>query len=120
MSDNPIQWMADDAVARQMAEYEARRPAGPTVEQLEQQINESRLRELLTQEAMLHDVRPRAIRYVVRDAEEVFELKDDAVVPRNGARDPNDPVSPLTPARWLQEKAKTEGDMFNPTRGRAH
>jgi hypothetical protein len=38
--DRTIQQMADDAVARQMAEYEARRPAGPTVEQLEQQINE--------------------------------------------------------------------------------
>jgi hypothetical protein len=109
-----IQELADAAVAKYIeAAQRAAAPIPPTPqEQLEARLREARFRELATREALMHDVRPQAIRHVVRDAEDVFTVKDDTLVPRYDQTDPADPLSPLTPARWLVELAKTDGYLF--------
>lgn len=122
MTDNPwIQQGVNDAMAKFLADHEAaRRVPAPTAEQqLAQRLNEARFREQVTEQALLHGVKPHAIRHIVRDAEQMFELKDDALVARHNATDPNDPLSPLTAARWLLDLAKTEGYLFAPPT-RAH
>ena len=77
-----------------------------------EEIYAMRFRELVTEQALRHGVRPLALKFVVRDAEAVFELRDDALVPRNHAVDPSDPLQPLSPARWLQGLAKVEPYLF--------
>jgi hypothetical protein len=67
----------------------------------------------------MHDVRPAAIRHVVRDAETVFELQGDALEPKNGETDPGDPLTPLSPSRWLQQLKSSEPYLFAAP-GRAH
>ena len=122
MSDTrTIDQMAVDAFEKLMAEHEAaRRPATPTPEQqLAERLSKARFRDLITEHALLHGVIPQAVRYAVREAEEVFELQEGALVPRDGATDPNDPLSPLTPARWLQCLASTDAYFFM-TSGRTH
>lgn len=116
-----IQQMAEHSVARFLAAEEAaRRAASPAAQQqLEAQVNASRFRELVSQHALLHGVRPSAVRHVVRDAETVFELRDGELQPRDGATDPGDPLSPLTPTLWLQQLAKSDGYLFSEA-GRAH
>ena len=73
---------------------------------------QARFRQLVSEEALLHGVRPQAVRFVLRDAETVFTLKDDALVPAHGQTDPSDPLSPLTPALWFQQLAKSDGYLF--------
>jgi hypothetical protein len=108
MDTKTIEQMTADAVEKALAEYEAGRP--PVPPSLPQ---ETSFREVMAEHALLHGVRPHAIRHVVRDAVEMFELQDGALVARNGATDPSDPLSPLTPGRWLQELAKKERYLFN-------
>jgi hypothetical protein len=122
--DRTIEEMAKDSVARFLAEHEAERnknaPPPPTTEQqIEARLAQTRFRELVTNEALLHGVRPHATRHVLRDAEAVFTLKDGTLVPRHGQTDPSDPLSPLTPARWFQDLAKTDDYLFAEP-GRAH
>jgi hypothetical protein len=65
-------------------------------------------------------VRPAAIRHVVRDARDHFSLQDGALVARNGAVDPNDPLSPLSPGKWLELLRSTDSYLFADDSGRAH
>jgi hypothetical protein len=73
----------------------------------------------MSEHALLHGVRPSAVRYVLRDAEAVFELRDGRLHPHNDATDAGDPLSPLTPTVWLQQFAKSDGYLFIGTE-RAH
>lgn len=115
--------LAVDAVAKSMAEFHAEREAAkraalPTPEQ---QLAQAKLRELVTEHALLHGVLPQSIRHVVRDAESVFEMRDGALVPKDGKTDPGDPLQPLSPSTWLQQLAKTDPYLFTTTQaGRAH
>src|SRR5258708_61094 len=102
-------------MAKMQAEWEAsRRPVPPTPEeQLQAKLAEARFFEQVSRAAMAAGADPRYVRYVVRDAEEVFELKDGALVAKNGATDPNDPLTPLSPTRWLQDYARSDfGSRF--------
>jgi hypothetical protein len=81
-------------------------------EQLAQLKAETRFRDLIEREALMTDVMPRAIRHVVRDAADVFELKDDQLVPKHGDTDPGDPLTPLSPSRWLQQLKTKEPFLF--------
>ena len=115
--DRTIQQIADDSVAAVLAAHKAaRRPLVPTVEQ---QLEAVRFRELVTREALMADVRPQAVRHIVRDAETVFELKEDVLVAKHNAVDPYDPLVSLSPRRWLEQLAKTDGYLFAPPT-RAH
>jgi hypothetical protein len=42
----------------------------------------------------------------------VFELQDDALVAMNGRTDPDDPLTPLSPSRWLQQLKAKEPFLF--------
>ncbi len=114
-SDLTLEDYIAQEVAASMAAHEAARRAAtePTVEQqLQQRLDAARLRELVTQEALLADVRPSAVRFVVRDAEEQFALQDDALVPRHGQTDPGDPLRPLSPRVWLAQLAQSAPALF--------
>ena len=115
-----LQQMAELAVKQALAEDEAARRASPPTpqQQLEAELNAAQFRERIGDQALAAGVRPSAVRHVVRDAGGVFELRDGALHPRNGATDPGDPLSPLTPKRWLEQLAATDGYLFEP--GRIH
>jgi hypothetical protein len=52
--------------------------------------------------------------YVVRAAEDVFELKDGALTPKDGQSCPGDPWGLLTPHVWLGELERDEPYLFTP------
>jgi hypothetical protein len=64
-------------------------------------------------------VRTAAVRHVLRDAADVFEMQGDVIVPKNGQTVPGDPLTPLTPERWLQLLKTSEPYLFAAP-GRAH
>ncbi|MEO8677422.1 MAG: hypothetical protein ABI665_00155 [Vicinamibacterales bacterium] len=123
--DQTIQRIADKSFAKCMADYEAereaqRRKAEPTAEQKQaQSLNAFQFREHITEHALLHGVNPKGVRFVMREAEAVFEWRAGALVPRHDATDPSDPVAPLTPARWLAGLRKTDEYLFAAP-GQAH
>lgn len=111
MSEKSIQEIADEHVAQHMKDYEESKRTPP--ETPEQQLAALRFREEMRVHALLHDVAPAAVRHVLADAAEVFTLNEDgALVPKHGQTDPGDPLSPLTPARWLERLAQTDGYLF--------
>jgi len=114
-----IDQMAVDAFEKYMAEYEAaQRAKMPRPEaQAAQRLHAAAFRERVTEECLLHGVHARAVRHLVRAAEDVFELKDDALVPNAQQTNPSDPLEPLTPRMWLEGLAKDEPFLFaRPTR----
>jgi hypothetical protein len=75
----------------------------PTPEQeLAQRLANATFRDLVIDEAILHGVTPRAVRFVITAAREHFELTDDGLVAKNGRTDPNDPLVPLSVGTWLE------------------
>ena len=84
MSDKSIEEQVDEATARCIQDYEeAHAPRTPTPEEeISQRLNEARFRERIGEQALLLGVRPSAVRHVVRDAQEVFELHDNCLKAR--------------------------------------
>ncbi len=120
IDDKTIQAMADASVARYLADHEAaQRAAAPPTQTPEQHLAAAQFRMAITEQALLHGVHPTAVRLVLPEAEDVFELHSGAVVPRNGQTDPGDPLAPLTPERWLQGLATTDAYLFAEP-GRSH
>ena len=72
---------------------------------------DARFRELLAEEALASGVRPPAIRHVVRDAQEVFELRDGVLVPRDGRTEPGDPLAPVDASDVVAEP-REDGRLF--------
>lgn len=83
----------------------------------EKRANESRFRELITADATKAGVRPTSVRHVLREAEEKFEFKNGAIVPKAGVKHPTDPLKDLTPLDWLGELAKTDENLFGESSG---
>jgi hypothetical protein len=55
----------------------------------------------------------RRFKHVLRDAVEVFALTDDGqVIPINGDCDPADPLTLLSPQRWLEQVKTREPFLF--------
>jgi hypothetical protein len=111
-----IDQMAVDAVEKYMAEYEAAQQAKmPTPEaQAAQRLHVAAFRERVTEECLLHGVHPKAVRHVVRAAEDVFELQGHTLVPKGQLTNPGDPLEPLTPRVWLEGLAREEPYLFAP------
>jgi len=57
-------------------------------------------------------VKPRAIDFVLHQCRDLFERKDGKIVARNDQRDPNDPCSPLTFRRWLEDCRSEWPEVF--------
>jgi hypothetical protein len=102
------------AMEKVMAEIDAGRAAPPALQPptTEQQLHAARFRERVTEAALSNGVRAKSIRHVLRDAENVFELKDDQLVPKQGATDPGDPCAPLSPAAWLRGLKQENAALF--------
>lgn len=83
----------------------------------QQAANRARFRELVTADATKAGVKPQSVRHVLREAEEVFELKEDGLVPRPGVKHPSDPLKTLTTPEWLQGLAKSDDYLFEPSTG---
>ncbi len=89
MTDDPNragEQLAEASVARVRAEYEAahRPPARTPEQELDARLRAARFRDVMSEHALLHGAHPRALRHILRDAEAMFEMRDGAVVPRDG------------------------------------
>ena len=109
-----IQELADRSVEQCLADYEAEREARrlaaePTAEQ---QQERTQFRDYITEHALLHGVNPKSVRFVLREAEAVFEWRDGGLVSKHYATDPADPCALLTVTRWLNALRKTDAYLF--------
>jgi hypothetical protein len=59
-------------------------------------------------------VLPKAVKYLITDARQVFELRDGILSPGNGKTLPDDPLCPLTVEAWLAEMREHESYLFAP------
>lgn len=123
--DQTIQEIANKSFEKYMADYEAKqeaqcRKAEPTAEQQQAHaLNASQFRNHITEHALLHGVNPKSVRFVMREAESVFEWREGTLVAKHGATDPADPCSPLSVARWLTALRESEPYLFTAP-GRKH
>jgi hypothetical protein len=111
-----IHRLAKEAVDRLNAERArqeeaARLAALPTPEQ---QLAFLQLRDRVRDAALAYGARPRYVRFIVWEAEESFELKDGQIVPRDGRRNPHDPVAPLDLITFLEGLRETDANLFLP------
>jgi hypothetical protein len=109
-----IERLTNAAMEKVMAEIDARHaaPPAPQAPTTEQQLHAARFRERVTEEATKARVKSSSLRHVLRDAENVFELKDDQLVPKQGATDPGDPCAPLSPSAWLRGLKRENAALF--------
>lgn len=98
--------LADKLAAEEQARISAQNAA-----------NQARFRELVTADATKAGVKPQSVRHVLREAEEKFELKDGTLIPKAGVKHPSDPLKTLTTPEWLQDLAKTDDYLFEPSTG---
>jgi hypothetical protein len=75
----------------------------------EQAAADAKFEQLVTADASLAKVRPTSLRHVIRDARDVFELKDGKLVDKNGEG--------LSTKKWLEQLAANEGHMFETSTG---
>jgi hypothetical protein len=71
-------------------------------EEAQRRADQARFRELVSADATKVGVKPNMMRIVLRDAEDVFELKDGKLAPRSGVKHPSDPLKDMTLDAWLQ------------------
>jgi hypothetical protein len=83
----------------------------------ETRANQSTFRELVTADANKAGVKPTALHHVIRDAEDVFELKDGKLVAKTGRRHPTDASKELTPTDWLHHLSTTQDFLFGESTG---
>ena len=114
--EEQIEQLVAQQFERSQAEYAAaHRPSTPTPEEeIQARLAKARFQERVADYAIAAGVRPASVRFVVRDAEEVFELRDNTLVPLHGETDPEDPLEPLTPMRWLKTLRITDAYLFVP------
>lgn len=97
-------------VEKVAAEETARKAAQASADQ-------ARFRELMTAEAKKKGVRDNSVRHVLREAEEKYELRDGRILPKNGIKNPHDPLRPYEPADWLDDLAKSDDNLFEVSGG---
>jgi len=78
--------------------------------QARKEADDAKFRQLVSDDATKAGVKPQSMRHVFRDAEDKFELKDGALVPKPG-------VKHETPKEWLQDLAKSDDYLFAPSTG---
>ena len=91
-----LQPRVDAAIARLDAE----------IEQSRRRVAELEFEKLVAQNARLGGVIPSAATLLVPDVAKLFEMREGALVVRNGETMPGDPLMPLTFEAWLEEKRK--------------
>jgi hypothetical protein len=98
--------LADKLAAEEKARAEA-----------QEKIRNTEFERLVTEVAVKAGVRQSAVPLLVPKAKEKFELKDDAIVPKDGVKHPTEPHKDYTPSEWIQELAKTDDYLFAPSEG---
>ena len=98
-------------LAEQLASEKKEREAA------QKKVNDARFKELVSADALKAGVAQKSLRHVLREAEQMFELKDDALVPRDGVKHPTEPHKDLTLGDWFQNLAKTDDNLFEPSIG---
>jgi hypothetical protein len=95
-----------------LAELPMARVEDTDIAAAERRIAELEFEKLVDQNARLGGVIPTAVPLIVPDVAKLFEMRDNALRPRNGQTMPGDPLSSLTFEAWLQEYKKTMGFLF--------
>jgi hypothetical protein len=114
-TDELIAKLAREEIAKQLAAtafeatLEAHRQATAVAERRTAEIE---FDNLVRDNAIYGGVIPTAAKYFVRDARELFEIRDGILHPRNGETQPGDPCAPLTFDTWLQEQRKDVPYLF--------
>lgn len=78
----------------------------------EQRLAELEYEKLVRDVAVRGGVLPQAVHWIVPDVRKLFEIRDNALVVRNGATMPGDPLTPLTFEAWLAEQRKDVPFLF--------
>jgi len=92
--------------------------AAETARQVAQSAADTeRFRNIISSDATKAGVRPNSIRFVIAEAERVFELKDGVIKPRPGQKHPDDPLKDLSPEVWLTQLARTDENLFAESNG---
>jgi hypothetical protein len=85
------------------------------------EAHRSKFRELVTAEANRAKVLPTSLRHVLRDAEDSFDVeasgKAGRLIPKEGVKNPIDPLKELDGPAWLTGLAKEEANLFSPSHG---
>lgn len=82
-----------------------------------QRAQKARFKELVSEIATSAKAKTTGLRHILRDAEEVFDLVDDRLKPKDGQRHPDDPLKDLTPQAWVEDLAKREPFFFEASAG---
>jgi hypothetical protein len=75
-------------------------------EATERRVAELEFEKLVTQQALFGGVQPKAVRFVVASAAEMFELRGSTLAARNSLTEPGDPLAPLSFDTRLSELLK--------------
>lgn len=102
---------ATKPITEKLAAEEAARKAA------EGEASRARFREIVTAEAKKKGVRDNSLRHVIRDAEEKFELISGAIKAKAGVKNAADPLKDYTPADWLEDLSKSDGNLFEDSNG---
>jgi hypothetical protein len=86
-------------------------------EAAEEAARESTFTNLVTQHATKFNVKSNSVRHVVREARDVFELKDGRLVPKPGQTHPSDKLKDLTPEAWFEHLQVTDDNLFAESAG---
>ncbi len=81
-------------------------------EEAQRAADEGKFKELLTADANKAGIAATAMRHVLRDAKDFFELKDGKLVPREGVKHPSDPLKEMTTDAWFGTLAKSDPYLF--------
>lgn len=86
-------------------------------ETAQKQADDGKFRELVSAAATTAGVSSTAIRHVLREAAQVFELKDGKLSPKEGVKHPTDPLKDMNTTDWLQQLSKTDDYLFAGSNG---
>lgn len=83
----------------------------------QQAADQGKFRELVSADATKAGVAGSALRHVLREADSLFEWKDGSLVAKEGVKHPTEPLQDYTPTAWLQNLAKSDPYLFEPSNG---
>jgi hypothetical protein len=83
----------------------------------QQAVDRSTFEKLIAADATKAGVKPQSLRHVLREADDVFVLKDGKVIPKDGVKHPTDPSKDMTTDAWLLNLATTDDYLFGESSG---
>lgn len=81
-------------------------------QEAEARANDGRFESIISAEANKAGVRPNSVRLILREAKDVFDIKDGSLVPKQGQKNTIDPLKDLNPTDWLAGMAKSDSYLF--------